>query len=124
MTILRIIGGVYITSAVWCMLRLDVSAQALGFGFLQPAAQIEYFSVYGGLQLGLGVAMLAVSMQSQLILGGVFFSWVFSSVLAVCRLVALVLFDGNGMMLGLLLLEMAIAAGLYWAWFRLNQSGR
>ncbi|MAA71211.1 MAG: hypothetical protein CL679_05715 [Bermanella sp.] len=120
MKTIRVIGGIYILSAMWCMLNVSVSSAALGFGFTQPFAQVEYFSVYGGLQLGLGLAMLAVSFSPKALLGGVLFAFVFSSVLAVIRLLAIVLYSANDMMWALFVLEAIIALTLWRCWYRLN----
>ncbi|MGK0443956.1 MAG: hypothetical protein ACJA1U_000885 [Bermanella sp.] len=120
MKTMRVIGGVYVLSALWCMFKLDMSAEALGFGFASPYAQLEYFSVYGGLQLGLGIAMLAASFQPKFVLGSVFFAFVFSSILAAIRLLAITLFPANDMMWGLLVLESVIAVSLWRAWHQLN----
>jgi hypothetical protein len=122
MNTIRIVGGVYILSALWCMFQLQISAQSLGLGFMHPFAQVEYFSVYGGLQLGLGIAMIAVSMQSKLLLGGVFFAFVFSFTLALMRLLALFLYEANDLMWGLLVLESLIALSLWRAWRKLDSS--
>lgn len=113
---LRAIGGLYVLSALWCIVSLDVSANSLGFGFLNPAAQVEYFSVYGGLQLGLGIAMIAVSFKPPLLMGGLFFSVVFSWVLAVSRIVGLLLYPTSPLMWALLMLEACIALALSYSW--------
>lgn len=116
MKTLRVIGGLYMLSALWCIFSLDVSANSLGFGFLNSAAQVEYLSVYGGLQLGLGMAMIAVSTKPPLLLGGLFFSLVFSWVLAISRLAGLLLYATSPLMWGLLLLETCIALALSYSW--------
>ena len=120
MKTLRVIGALYIVSALWCIFRLDLSANSLGFGLLSPAAQVEYFSVYGGLQLGLGVAMIAASLQPKLLLGGLYFSLVFSWVLAISRGVGLVLYEPNTLMWILMVLELCIALALMYA-FKVHQ---
>lgn len=121
MKTIRAVGGLYILSALWCMLRLDLSAQGLGFGLLTPAAYVEYFSVYGGLQLGLGLAMVGVSFKPQLLMGGLFFSLIFSWVLAISRIVAVALYEPNGLMWALLVLEGAIALALSYVWFKADK---
>jgi hypothetical protein len=102
------------------MFNVNVSSAALGFGFTQSFAQVEYFTVYGGLQLGLGLAMLAVSFHPKALLGGVLFALVFSTVLAVIRLVGIMLYTANDMMWALLVLEVVIALALLRSWHKLN----
>jgi hypothetical protein len=118
MKTIRAVGGLYVLSALWCMFQLDLSAQGLGFGLLTQAAKIEYFSVYGGLQLGLGLAMIGVTFKPNILLGGLFFSLIFSWVLAISRLIGLALYEANGLMWGLLVLEGAIALALTYVWFK------
>ncbi|WP_283789218.1 hypothetical protein QNI23_015140 [Bermanella sp. WJH001] len=118
MNTIRAVGVLYILSALWCMFRLELSAQGLGFGLLTPGAMIEYFSVYGGLQLGLGLAMIGVTFKPGMFLGGLFFSLIFSWVLAASRVVGLALYEPNGLMWGLLVLEGAIALALSYTWYK------
>jgi hypothetical protein len=115
MKTLRAIGALYIVSALWCIFRLDLSASSLGFGLLNPAAQVEYFSVYGGLQLGLGIAMIVTSLQPKLLFGGLYFSLVFSWVLATSRGIGLALYEPNSLMWVLMVLEVCIALALTYA---------
>lgn len=113
---LRFVGVVYCLSAVWCFFQLENSANALGLAFMGESGKLEYFSVYVGLQLGIGLAMVLTSLQSQLVLGAVFFSLIFSWVLTLARIYAIALYGGFPMMLALLILEASIAIGLYWQW--------
>lgn len=116
MNTLRVIGAIYILSAFWCLFQLEETSASLGFGFLQAAAKLEYLSVYVGLQLGLGVAMLLVARQPMLLPGGVYFSFIFSSILAVVRLIGVLTLPHNGLMLTLFALELLIALALWRVW--------
>ena len=115
---LRVIGSIYILSGMWCGLNPILSASNLGFVFSVPQAQVEYLSVYGGLQLGLGIAMILVSLNPRLLLGGVFFSMVFSIVLMLTRIAAMTLYGTTGTMWILLLLESCIALVLIASWYK------
>jgi hypothetical protein len=46
----------YVAFSAWCALRAEATAQAIGFTGMNAGGRIEYLAVYGGLQLGLGVA--------------------------------------------------------------------
>lgn len=46
----------YAGLAIWCTLRPDLSARSLGYVALDRSGRSEYLVIYGGLQLGLGLA--------------------------------------------------------------------
>lgn len=117
---LRIIGCVYVLSAIWCTLMPELAAQGLGLSWTEPHGKVEFLSVYGGLQLGLGVAMFWLSMRPKLLFGVVFFATIFSSVLAMSRLIHVLMAPMHGMLLALLVLEVAIALYLLWYGRRLT----
>lgn len=116
MWVLRIVGAVYVLSSLWCMFQPELSSKALGFEFTHKAALTEYFSVYGGLQLGLGLAMLFSSYKDKLLIGAVFFSCVFSFVLCLSRIVGIIIHSSNELMWILFILELVIACLLFWQW--------
>ncbi|NVK37767.1 MAG: hypothetical protein HWE18_07570 [Gammaproteobacteria bacterium] len=117
---LRIVGSVYLLSAIWCFFQPEMASQGLGIQWLASHGKVEFLSVYGGLQLGLAVAMLSVSFMPKLLLGGVFFSTVFSTVLAFCRLILVLTAPMHTMLLSLLVIELVIAAFLFWYWRRIR----
>jgi hypothetical protein len=55
---LAIVGAAYIVLAVWCAASPDATANAVGFELISGSGQSEYFVVYGGLELALGIAFL------------------------------------------------------------------
>lgn len=48
----------YLALGVWCTVLPDRTAAAIGFTFAKAAARSEYITVYGGLEVGLGVFFL------------------------------------------------------------------
>ncbi|MFT5327519.1 MAG: hypothetical protein ACI8P0_005411 [Planctomycetaceae bacterium] len=55
---LAVVGAAYIVLAIWCAARPDATANAVGFELISGSGQSEYFVVYGGLELALGIAFL------------------------------------------------------------------
>ena len=55
---LAFVGLVYVSLAFWCTILPEATAQAVGFELLSGSGQSEYYVVYGGLQLALGIAFL------------------------------------------------------------------
>ena len=55
---LAVVGLAYLVLAVWCAALPERTSQAVGFTLAPGSGQSEYFVVYGGLQLALGIAFL------------------------------------------------------------------
>lgn len=55
---LTVVGAAYLFLALWCTLRPEQTSEAVGFRLTPGSGQSEYLVVYGGLQLGLGLALL------------------------------------------------------------------
>lgn len=55
---LAVVGAAYVVLAIWCAARPDTTANAVGFELISGSGQSEYFVVYGGLELALGIAFL------------------------------------------------------------------
>lgn len=48
-------AALYLLLAIYCTLRADAAARALGYSSLNASGQSEYLVIYGGLQLGLAL---------------------------------------------------------------------
>ncbi|GEM_PF-236707 len=55
---LAIVGLTYVGLAIWCSVAPDQTASAVGFTLAPGSGQSEFFVVYGGLELALGIAFL------------------------------------------------------------------
>jgi len=124
MLTLRVIGGLYVLSALWCIFQLDVSSSALGFELINDSARVEYLSVYGGLQLGLGMAMWFTSFKPNLLKSALFFGLIFSSFLFLIRLIGVAVYNVNELMWMLLFLEGFIALAFGGQCYRMKVSDR
>ena len=51
-------AALYLLLALWCTLRPHETSSGIGFEFTHPSALSEYLTVYGGLELGLGLYFL------------------------------------------------------------------
>ncbi len=89
---------------------LEASAAFLGFGLHTPLAKAEFFSVYGGLQFGLGLAMLVMALRDETRRAGLLFGLIFSSSLLVFRLISYLRFGGSEVLFMMILLEGVIVA--------------
>lgn len=55
---LAFVGAAYIILAVWCSWLPATTSHAVGFTLQPGAGQSEFLTVYGGLELALGIAFL------------------------------------------------------------------
>jgi hypothetical protein len=104
---LRSIGILYLLSGLWCALNLQVASEFLGY-MLTNVGISEFFAVYGGLQVGLGVAMLIASIKTEYIEASLLFASITSLGLLVFRLIALVRFDASEGIVAMVILEAVI----------------
>lgn len=114
---LRIVGGLYLVSGLWCALNPELAAGFLGFTLLQNGLT-EFFSVYGGLQVGLAMAMILASFKPAYLAGGVFFAWVTSLGLLGFRIMGVLLYGADAGVYAMAALELAIVLLLTWPLFK------
>lgn len=123
MIILRIVGILYLLSGIWCALKSDLAAEFLGFSFTTTAGIAEFFTVYGGLQIGLGAALVMCSIKPLYIEASLYFSAIFSTSLLIFRLLGLVFFDFGLALIAMAILEAFIAILLWGGWRQQRLSG-
>lgn len=107
--LLTIVGGLYVLFGLWCTFSPEQTSVALGYR-LSGAAWVEYLVVYGGLELGLGTAMVLGARQPTLVPGVFFMSTVFSLCLPVYRFATLLFYPLTPGILAALVVEFVIAA--------------
>ena len=124
LVVYRLIGILYIVSGCWCAFRLDLAADFLGVQCYSEGGRAEFFAVYCGLQVGLGLAFLLSSFKSVYLEASMYFSAIFSSLLALFRLVSLFVFGFIGSLVVMFVLEVLIASFLWFFWFKTKQLNR
>lgn len=113
----RIVGILYLASGLWCAINPTLSASFLGINFQSEMGLAEFFSVYGGLQVGIGCAMILSSFYKPYLEGAVFFAAIVSTGLIGFRLIAVPLFSSDTSLLGMAVLEALIAVLLWRYWY-------
>lgn len=63
---LTLVGIAYLALAGWCLLQPQRTARSVGFELITGPGQSEYLTVYGGLQIGLGLLFLAPWLKPDL----------------------------------------------------------
>ena len=119
-TIFRSVGFLYFASGLWCAFQLDLATNFLGFYNLSEKGVGEFFSVYGGLQVGIGLAIVLCSFRDNYREAGVYFSAIFSTLLVVFRLSSFVLYGGLESFAIMAVLEVLIAFILWKIWFSIR----
>jgi hypothetical protein len=111
MWVLKIVGSLYLVSGLWCAFQPELAASFLGFT-LNTIGLSEFVSVYGGLQVGLGLAMLLSSTKSSYVEAAVFFALITSAGLFVFRIFAVSSIAANSGVYAMALLEGVIVLAL------------
>jgi hypothetical protein len=111
MWVLKIVGALYLVSGFWCGFQPELAASFLGFT-LNDIGLSEFVSVYGGLQVGLGLAMLLSSIKPSYLEGAVFFALITSLGLFIFRLIAISSIAANGGVYAMAILEGVIVLAL------------
>lgn len=85
-------AAMYAVFALWCALRLDSTAQNLGYTALSNSGRSEYFTVYGGLQWGLALVFAWFAFKPELHRTGLVVALALYAPLVVHRSISLVRF--------------------------------
>ena len=121
MITLRIVAALYLLSGLWCLVQPELAAQYIGYQSLSPVVIAEFFTVYGGIQLGLGLAMMLGSLNKNYQQATLFFALVFSVVLLLSRLASFISYPAAVDHMGALMmaeLEAFLAIALGIAYYR------
>lgn len=102
----------YAVFALWCTVRHEQTARAVGFALPGPSGHSEYLVVYGGLQLGLALFYGYLAQQSGLHRTGVVFSLMLYAPIVAYRIATLFLHGPvGGLTKAVAVLEVALLAG-------------
>ena len=95
-TFLAVVGAAYVFLAIWCAAQPDATARSVGFELISGSGQSEYFVVYGGLELALGIAFLWPLRRKQDTVGALRLCCLIHSCLVVFRTVSFFQFSDIG----------------------------
>ena len=120
-TVVGIVGILYIVLGVFCSMDPVKLGDAMGYSFIGNGI-IEFVVVYGGLEIGFGLAMLVATMNRILFPGVYFLTAVVSLALPIARVWMLIPRGMEGKMGTFLMIEIAILAALIWPLFRRSRA--
>jgi hypothetical protein len=95
-TFLAVVGAAYVFLAIWCAAQPDATAKSVGFELIPGSGQSEYFVVYGGLELALGIAFLWPLRRKEDTVGALRLCCLIHSCLVVFRTVSFFQFSDIG----------------------------
>lgn len=93
---LAVVGVAYIFLAIWCAAQPDATARSVGFELISGSGQSEYFVVYGGLELALGIAFIWPLRRKEDTVGALRLCCLIHSCLVVFRTVSFFQFSDIG----------------------------
>ncbi|TWU29626.1 DUF4345 family protein [Bythopirellula polymerisocia] len=93
-TYLAIVGIIYLLLALWCALQPTKTAGSIGFELRPGSGESEYFTVYGGLQLALGLVFLLPMVRPEFTSASLLVCLLVHASLAIMRTLSLLLFSG------------------------------
>ena len=112
-------AALYIGLAAWCTVLPTKTSEAIGFAFTKSAARSEYITIYGGLELGMGLFFLAAGFLPALRPAGIVFALAVYACLALFRIGTLIAIDDLGRFPYVMLtIELPMALLAAWLTFR------
>jgi len=108
----RLVGLAYLLLGLWCSAAPRAVAKRVGFSLDSGSGLSEFVTVYGGLEIGLGAALVLTSLHPALRDGGLAFGAIFSLALPLFRLATILRYDVSRGVFGLFAVEILFAAVL------------
>ncbi len=106
---LSVVGVSYLLLAGWCMWQPARTADSLGYDLRPGSGQSEYFTVYGGLQLGLGLVFLLPLLRPESLTFSLTACVIVHGSLIAVRAISLVVYSGvSGLTWGFAGLELVL----------------
>lgn len=118
---MRSIGFLYLLAGIWCALQPALASGSLGYQLESDTGLAEFFTVYGGLEVGLGAAMIVTTLRLEWFQGGLVFAVIISWVLAIFRVLSLLVFDPEQSAFVYLSLEVVLAVLLGGTLLKVNR---
>ena len=91
---LAVVGVAYLVLAAWCSLRPGQTSQSVGYTLMPGSGQSEFLVVYGGLELGLGIAFLLPLYDSNWTSFALFICLIIHACLVLFRTTSFFLYSG------------------------------
>lgn len=111
-------AALYAIFGLWCAVGLDRTSANLGYTALNNSGRSEYFTVYGGLQWGLGLIFLYLALKPELHRAGVVIAIALYAPIVLHRVISLLRFSPvERLTMVVAGLEIALLAAALLLWF-------
>lgn len=91
---LSIVALIYLGLAIWCSVQPSVTSQKVGFELKGGSGHSEFMTVYGGLEFGIALVLLASLFRSDTLTFGVLACVLIHASLVVFRSISFFCFSG------------------------------
>lgn len=118
---LRVVGLLYLLSGLWCIGQDQLAAGFLGFDLASTTAHIEFLTVYGGLQVGIGLGCLVCSINPRNMAGALLFMVFVSAILVLARFYAFNVVSFEQALMPLFVLEIVLSIVVIVAYLKLRR---
>ncbi|MCO6042445.1 hypothetical protein NG895_00860 [Aeoliella sp. ICT_H6.2] len=122
---LAVVAVLYVCLGIWCAAAPETTSAKVGLSRVGEGGKSEFFTVYGGLEVGIGLALLALAATSGTAMAGLMACLAIHGGLVLFRSISFALYDAaHGFTLRLAIGEWVIflvSLGLY---FFLRQLSR
>jgi hypothetical protein len=118
-TYLIVVAVLYMGLALWCTFQPSVTSEKVGFELKGGTGQSEFMTVYGGLEFGLALVLLAALFRPDTVAFGVLACTLIHGSLVVFRSISFFTFEGIGnftyqLAIGEWIITLIGIAILYW----------
>lgn len=116
---LAVVGAAYAVLALWCALLPRSTSRSIGYELQPGGGQSEYFVVYGGLQVALGLIFLAPLLRPEYAMPSLEACLLIHALLVLMRTISFFLYPGIGSTTYFLAAsEWVIFLGSVFVWWR------
>lgn len=89
-----LIGLMYLGLALWCSVQPDVTSKKVGLERLGGSGQSEFLTVYGGLEFGIAILLIASLFRSHTLVYGLWAILLIHVSLVIFRTISFFLYSG------------------------------
>lgn len=90
---LAVVAVLYIALGIWCAVAPETTSAKVGLSRVGEGGRSEFFTVYGGLEVGIGLALLALAATSGTTMAGVIACLAIHGGLVLFRSISFALYD-------------------------------
>lgn len=106
---LTVVGLLYVALGVWCAAAPATTSKKVGLERINESGRSEFFTVYGGLEVGLGATLIVLAAQSSTLSSGLIACLLIHGGLVLFRAISFSLYDAmKGLTLNLAIGEWVI----------------